>query len=252
MAVFSFDGVSQRINLDGLYERDELEELVAWLRESVPSGFDGAAIDVGANIGNHSLFFSDFFTRVVSFEPHPRTFALLSINAGLVRNVVCHNVALSDVTGSAVLYDDPENMGSSGLSRKTDRRGIPVSVLTLDGYSDLPRPVSLIKYDVEGHEKQAIRGSRKILMADRPVVLFEQHAEDFVGGTTEVLELLRTFGYRRFACIESSPEIHRSGVMATITSRVLQGLAGETISVIERSEFSPRSYSFIVALPDGA
>ena len=39
------------------------------------------AIDVGANIGNHTAFFSDWARRVVAIEPNPPVFALLASRA---------------------------------------------------------------------------------------------------------------------------------------------------------------------------
>ena len=74
MAVFSSDHISHDINLDGIYEKDYLLTLINWLKEIQIDIFNGVAIDVGANIGNHSVFFSKFFKKVYSFEPNPKTF----------------------------------------------------------------------------------------------------------------------------------------------------------------------------------
>ena len=77
LAIFSFDHISHDINLDGLYEKDYLMTLIKWLREYKPSVFEGSVIDAGANIGNHSIFFSKFFKNVYSFEPNKLTYKLL-------------------------------------------------------------------------------------------------------------------------------------------------------------------------------
>ena len=37
-------------------------------------------LDVGANIGSHSIFFSNYFKKIISFEPVLRTFKILQIN----------------------------------------------------------------------------------------------------------------------------------------------------------------------------
>ena len=44
---------------------------------------NGIAIDVGANIGNHSIFFSKFFKKVYSFEPQESVFKLLENNVNM-------------------------------------------------------------------------------------------------------------------------------------------------------------------------
>ena len=51
---------------------------MAWLK--FLSYFNGTVLDIGANIGNHSLFFSNYFYKVLSFEPHPKIFKVLAIN----------------------------------------------------------------------------------------------------------------------------------------------------------------------------
>jgi hypothetical protein len=51
---------------------------------------------------------------------------------------------------------------------------IPVELRPLDAVSDdLGRPVSVIKLDVEGHEDLVLRGGRRLLERDRPVVFME-------------------------------------------------------------------------------
>ena len=89
LVIFSFDHIGHRINLDGVYEKEELEFLFDWLAELGCDLKNKTALDVGANIGNHSLFFSDRFKSVFSFEPNPRTFKVLSLNADLKENINC-------------------------------------------------------------------------------------------------------------------------------------------------------------------
>jgi hypothetical protein len=54
LACFAFDTISVTIHLDGQYERYELEALEEFIFPNMDRY--GFAIDVGANIGNHSLF----------------------------------------------------------------------------------------------------------------------------------------------------------------------------------------------------
>ena len=96
MAVFSSDHISHDINLDGIYEKDYLITLIKWLKSIQYNIFNGIAIDIGANIGNHSVFFSKFFKKVYSFEPNPKTFELLKINAKLNNNIYVRKTGLSN------------------------------------------------------------------------------------------------------------------------------------------------------------
>ena len=54
MAVFAHDYIGAYINVFGMYERDLLESLVPLIERY---GKDSAVLDVGANIGNHAVFF---------------------------------------------------------------------------------------------------------------------------------------------------------------------------------------------------
>ena len=40
----------------------------------------GVAVDAGASIGNHSVYFSELYGNVFSFEPSQATFEVLKIN----------------------------------------------------------------------------------------------------------------------------------------------------------------------------
>jgi hypothetical protein len=72
MICFAHDAISRKIFIDGLFEKRELEVLKVFLQKEIKS-FD-TCLDIGANIGNHSLFFSTIFNQVVSFEPNSKTF----------------------------------------------------------------------------------------------------------------------------------------------------------------------------------
>ena len=60
-------------------------------------------LDIGANIGNHSLFFSEYldFKKIISFEPYEPNFELLGKN---LNNKKCEiiNCAISDSNGEKI------------------------------------------------------------------------------------------------------------------------------------------------------
>jgi hypothetical protein len=59
-----YDSIGQAIILNGFYERELLQGMCSLVLDK-----NSIALDVGANIGNHSLFFSNNFDSVISFEP---------------------------------------------------------------------------------------------------------------------------------------------------------------------------------------
>ena len=119
LACYSFDLITTFIHLEGQYERDQLELLA---RDVFPKlSHPSACLDVGANIGNHSVHFAGHFGQVISFEPHPRNFALLSINADLSDAITPLNVGASSQGGSAEIVEDKMNLAASSLERAEGR-----------------------------------------------------------------------------------------------------------------------------------
>ena len=150
-------------------------------------GFAGVAVDVGAHVGNHSLWFSLVCgLQVVAFEPinFPALCANVAHNAAPI--LICP-VALGAEPGWA-------HSAGKGVLRHGDG-SIPVA--TLDQYG--LRDVAVVKIDVEGMEPQVLRGAEQMILAERPVIFAEARTdEDHVA----IAEVLDTWGYeriRRFA-----------------------------------------------------
>ena len=251
LLIFSFDVIGQQINIEGAYEARELETLLAWLPASGDGAFDGTALDIGANIGNHTLFFAEHFRKVISFEPNPRTFQVLGFNTSETPNVECSNIGLSDAPGTASLSSHPNNVGGSRLAAASDGGVIPVTIDTVDAVVGEQEPVRLIKIDVEGHEAQVIRGAERTIRSNKPVILFEQHLDDFKDGKSSVIELLRTYGYQRFATIKPYPRADRLGRLGNGMVAVIgRALFGETMKVAFSETIQPGFHSFLIAAPD--
>ena len=100
----------------------------SWLIENVVKDFGDKLVifDVGANVGNYSssLIYSGLkVKRIFAFEPHPRTFAQLMLNAEKWGDyVVPIQAALSNCKGEMLLFDRVDSEGSSHDRRCQDRR----------------------------------------------------------------------------------------------------------------------------------
>lgn len=80
-AIFSGDFIGNEIMHQGWYE----ERYIRFLERYVFPCIDphSIALDIGANIGNHSNRFANYFSQVHAFEPNQRVFYLLEANAML-------------------------------------------------------------------------------------------------------------------------------------------------------------------------
>ena len=194
------DAVSDRIRSEGLYERDLLEFLRDRLLDLSASKTQ-VAIDVGANIGNHSLFLSDIFARVIAFEPNPLASAILQINLEMngANNVEIRSVGLSDRAGKATLEFDHGNLGgASSLGIRGGSGGrLEIELVVGDEAIDPSTPVGLIKVDVEGTEEAVLRGLERTIRSNRPIIIIEQWEDviDGATGTSPSFTFLRELGY---------------------------------------------------------
>lgn len=132
-------------------------------------------VDVGANVGNHSIVAARALgaARVVAFEPNPVASRILLTNIALndlTDTIVHHAIGLSDTDGSATAFEPTTglNLGGTklirGLGDLVLKRGDDV----LGG-----EEIGFIKIDVEGAELQALAGLEKTIAAQRPPMLVE-------------------------------------------------------------------------------
>lgn len=250
VAVFAFDHIGHEINLKGRFEGTDLDVIFQFLYDR--GLLVGSAVDVGANIGNHSLFFSDYFESVVCLEPNPRVFELLCFNTRPRANIKALNVGASDTNGQMSLSFDTANWGGGHLTRSREGDSLLVEVSALDDLPELAsRRIGLIKIDVEGHELRVIKGAEKLLTTARPVVLFEQHPSDVSDGGSGVIGWLRAHGYGDFYEVRSFPAVPKGWTLPgrTVLNGLMRIVAGERKRVVPITRFSKGFYPLIIALP---
>lgn len=164
----------------GIYE-PEIVALFAMAAQGSPQ----CALDVGANVGHHSLLLSRLFRRVEAFEPWNRVRERLKghLARNRIGNVSVHPMALGSASSSAPFYVPtdsnlgqgslvPGHVAANGLANDS------VSVERGDDYlsaQSIPNP-GLVKIDVEGYEAEVLKGLRATLEKARPVVIFELSA----------------------------------------------------------------------------
>ena len=252
LVVFAFDYIGHKINLDGIYEIGALDFFFDAMAPSKSLFAEATAIDIGANIGNHSLYFSDYFRKVLSFEPNPRTYKLLQLNAELATNVQCFNEGISDADAELRLETSSTNSGRSLITADDNASARLIRVKPLDSVIGKAENVKLIKIDVEGHEEQVLIGAEQTIRRNQPVILFEQHKEDFRNDSTASIELLKSYGYANFAVIEDWPPLLKflPGFFREKYRSMLRLMVGQTKSLVIKDRIDAGSYPFIAALPD--
>jgi FkbM family methyltransferase len=177
--------IGRSVDLYGEWAQAELDLLGVLLKPG------DVAIDVGANIGTHAVFFGQRVGtegRVYAFEPQGMLFRWLSDNVALnqLSNVVLFPMAVGRTPGTIgvpeVDYGRAGNFG--GLSLPTMQSATPridsVPVTTLDQLArdhlaPTGRPCKVLKIDVEGMELDVLEGGRALIESQRPFIYLENN-----------------------------------------------------------------------------
>jgi FkbM family methyltransferase len=162
----------------GTYEAELQEVLWARLRPG------GVFWDVGAHIGFFSVLASrrvDTCGRVVAIEPSPENLARLRRVLALndASNVAILPLAVLERSGDAGFL--PSGSSSTGTVVGAGAAdAVRVHARSLDGLLEyLPRP-DVVKIDVEGAEVSVLRGGRRLLAEDNPLLVVEFTGVDAV------------------------------------------------------------------------
>lgn len=138
------------------------------------------AYDVGANVGNHTLFLATLCERVIAFEPYPpvRNQMLDNLALNRIDNVTVYPVGLAD-EDAELSYFEPgaasQGEGTFVSARDAKQTSLTLPVKRGDDFlagENLP-PINILKLDVEGFDAHVLAGLQSRLAADRPVVLME-------------------------------------------------------------------------------
>lgn len=242
--IINNDYISKEILIDGYYEAKELKVFFKWLKNRIK--FNNV-LDVGAYIGNHSVYFSNYFKKVISYEPNPYSYDLLKLNTKDIKNIEIYNFGLSNKKSTKQFYSYEFNHGGSSVIKE---KNIPYKKYKAKFHNfdqlNMKNKIDLIKIDVEGSELNVLKGMKKILIKDNPMVIFESHESDFFNGTTKVINFLKSKGYSKFYSIENYSKNN-----ITMLDKLLFYLRFIFISrkkyIIKKDKFESKYYSFIIA-----
>jgi FkbM family methyltransferase len=208
-------------------------------------GVGGVFWDVGANIGLFSLCAAKISGpegRVVSFEPSPEVFRLLSENVENCSSIVALRYGVgnsesvaelaSQGTSSAASFVEEVTLLSQHYHKEVPIVKTKVSMRKLDSLIDsLPLP-NLVKVDVEGFELEALKGAKRLLESVRPFLIIEIHPLQLAlsgGGEQELLDLLKTYSYE-YQVIDRNP----NSLYSIVATPPATGSAIEDLSAFQR------------------
>ncbi len=204
------DAIGAQIRWNGHFEEHHVGEVMRRL------GVDPARkpwfVDIGSNIGTHSLFaLRNGFERALCVEPEPRNFRLLRVNQILNGfDARCRNVmaAVTDFNGTITLELADDNLGDHRVKgsqagdehfRESGRQHVEVPARTFDDIIAEqgvdPGGIGLAWIDTQGHEGQVLSRADSLLSARVPMVIeFWPYGLDRVAGFPRLREVLARCG----------------------------------------------------------
>jgi len=168
----------------------------------------GSCWDFGAHFGIYTVGLAMEVGnkgQIAAFEPNPVSFRRLErhIRMNHFTNVKLFNLGVSDKVSQVNLIVSGRK-GSQRSHLKDEDEVIDENACKVPVHTVAPdllvekgelNPPDLIKIDVQGHGKEALKGSITSIEKKLPVILFSSHSKRELEGTRE---LLKPFGYEVF------------------------------------------------------
>jgi FkbM family methyltransferase len=182
-------------------------------------------LDIGANVGTISLGLAALGAKkIYSFEPGPTYSRLLDnvILNNLSEKILTHTIGFGSELGELFWAEDKNNLGNAHLVKSIDSidfskitskfnksEFIKVNVTTVDLFlkNNQINKIDLIKIDVEGMEWDVVKGAKKIIEKDLPIIVAETHrgASDMMkyDCITPMFNYLYDLNYKSFSINKS-------------------------------------------------
>lgn len=161
---------------------------------------EDVVLDIGANIGTHSVKMAKLAKNLLAFEPLRQSYTLLKENLRLngCTNAIAYEYALSDsaYTTEYKLVEGTNIGGSTLLDDHLAPTTESIDVITLDSLS--LNQVDFIKMDVEGYEAKVIIGAVETIKRHKPSIVLEcwdNYPNVSLQHTMEEHALLLSLGY---------------------------------------------------------
>lgn len=188
-----------------------------WLLNKIKqAGLTKAMIDVGANDGGYSMLLRSIFVnaRIISCEPHPQTFKLLSKNSS---NLTVLNIGLGSKASQSQLWDfHPDSLLKATQPTSTLASTLPEVITDLYNQKAISYPIRIttldlltkklkikkidfLKIDTEGSEYEVLLGAKMLINNHRISVIHFEFNEMNVYSRTYLHDFITLLaGYRLF------------------------------------------------------
>ena len=209
LAIFNYDVLGHRVACEGYHELHYLKCLAKDVFPKLKS--HNICLDIGGNIGNHSVFFADYFRKIYAYEPNLRPFKLLEANAMLKNNIKPFNFGLSNTAKKQKVIFNLSNIARASLISNIEKReGTGEAIFDLKCLDKVLtrgeiNNISFMKIDVENYESYVLEGAVQTIKASKPVIVLEARASQVEDGKVATIDFLKKLGYKFFYVFAQKP-----------------------------------------------
>ncbi|MCB9996581.1 MAG: FkbM family methyltransferase [Rhodospirillales bacterium] len=223
--------MDDKIWLYGMHEPATVRLIRRIMAGQKRAGMTPVYMDIGTNAGMHLIAAADLADKAYGFEPWPavRQKALHNVALNKLAHVTVFDFGLSD--HDATLPFNPPKENNLGVGMFVDDAAEGTINLTVRKGDDVVREhdiqPTMMKMDIEGHEKKALTGLHDTLRRYKPDVIFEYSAGSRLDlGNLDVLrglfgEEYRFYGIKRsreYPALEPfNPDRKYENVLASTT-----------------------------------
>ena len=192
----------QIAHLNGqFFEAESLAKLKKLIKSPKPR-----IVEVGANIGNHVVWYARYLgaERIYPVEPNPDALTILNQNIdanGIRAKIDTRGMGFGAGKGAGTFRTQTDNADNLGATRLVEDATGGIETRTLDALIGEDR-VDFIKIDAEGMELDVLEGAAALIARDRPVIWVEVLRENMLGFAQT---WCRKAGYR---IVDSTPYVH--------------------------------------------
>ncbi len=140
-----------------------LSEIFALRVYETPATRIETIMDLGANVGYASIWYSHFYpyARILAVEPETENFGMLVKNCQVLENITCHQAAIWDKKATLVLQD--ASLPNSNFQFDVQESGKDASAVQATTIPDLMemhkiKKIDLLKMDIENAEQAVFAG----------------------------------------------------------------------------------------------
>lgn len=166
-----FGYVDMMIFKNGIYEKETIDDIFNSLNP------DKVLLDIGSNIGQHSLLLAPYCKKIFAFEPIKQVYDQFneSIKYNNYKNIETFNIGISDKKDAKNFNFVKNHAGTSSFIERDNTDIVENITVHTDTLSNVlgNTKIDVMKIDVEGFEAVVVLGNKDFILKNNPILFLE-------------------------------------------------------------------------------